>query len=113
MAATKSSGMNTDVQLRRNEETLTTLQHQPRLASLLAENVGDSESGLDVGDSESGLNVRDSESGFKHLQTDSTPRYEAEKAFIPDMFVSFVSQKPRLNVHYEVMKLESEVWLRQ
>ena len=95
MAATKSSGMNTDVQLGRNEESLTTLQHQPRPASLLAEN------------------VRDSESGFKHLQTDSTPRYEAEKAFIPDMFVSFVSQKARLNVHYEVMKLESEVWLRQ
>ena len=73
--------MNTDVQLGPNEETLTALQHQPRLASLSAEN------------------VRDSESGVKHLQTGSPPRCGAEKAFIPDMFVSFVSQKPRLNVH--------------
>lgn len=95
MAATKSSGMDTAVQLGLNEEILPAVQHRLRIASLLAEN------------------VRDSELGLKQLLTGSTRPCEAEKAFIPDMFVSFVSQKPRLNVHYEVVKLESEAWLRQ
>lgn len=95
MAATMSLGMDTVVPFGRNEETPTTSQHLHHFASILAEN------------------VRAMESGLKHLQNGSTPRREAEKVFIPDMFVSFVSQKPKLNVHYEGMKLESEAWLGQ
>ena len=91
MAATKSLGMDIDVQLGPNKETYAASQ----LVSLLAENVGDSEL------------------GSKHLQNGSTPRREAEKAFIPDMFISFASQKPKLNVHYEFVRRESEAWLGQ
>ena len=95
MAATKSSGVDTVIQLGRNEEALINLQHQHHFANLLA------------------ANVRASESGLKHLQNGSTPRHEAEKILLPDMFVSFVSQKPKLNVHCEGMRLESEAWLGQ
>lgn len=91
MAVTKSLGMVIDVQLGLNKETVAALQ----LVSLLAEN------------------VRDSELGSRLLQNGSNSRREAEKAFIPDMFISFASQKPKLNVHYEVMRRESEAWLGQ
>lgn len=30
---------------------------------------------------------------------------------IPDLFVSFVAQKPQLNPHYERTKAESEAWM--
>ncbi|CAF9918843.1 hypothetical protein IMSHALPRED_004435 [Imshaugia aleurites] len=79
MAATKSSGIGTDVQLEQNEETLTAVQQQLQLASLLA------------------VHVNDSESGLRDLQNVSTPRREAEKDLIPDMFVSFISQNLNLN----------------
>ena len=32
---------------------------------------------------------------------------------IPDLFVSFVSQKPIPNPYYEVIKKESEAWMKQ
>lgn len=95
MAATKSSGIGTDVQLEQNEETLTAVQQQLQLASLLA------------------VHVNDSESGLRDLQNVSTPRREAEKDLIPDMFVSFISQNLNLNVNYEVMRLESKAWRGQ
>lgn len=30
---------------------------------------------------------------------------------LPDMFVSFLAQKPRINPHYEKIKIESEAWI--
>ena len=30
---------------------------------------------------------------------------------LPDMFVSFLAQKPRVNPHYESVKNESELWI--
>ncbi len=32
---------------------------------------------------------------------------------LPDMFVSFLAQKPRVNPHYEKVKKESEVWINR
>lgn len=83
--------MDLNVQLGQNKDSFAGLQ----LMSLLAKN------------------VRDSELGLTHPQNSSTPRRKTEKAFIPDMFVSFASQKPKLNVYYEVMRRESETWLGQ
>ena len=30
---------------------------------------------------------------------------------LPDMFVSFLAQKPNLNKYYETARMESEAWL--
>ena len=38
---------------------------------------------------------------------------EMKKVVIPDLFISFVSQRPRVNPHYEVMKKESEAWMKR
>lgn len=35
----------------------------------------------------------------------------ASTVTIPDLFVSFVSQKPSINPFYEVAKSESEAWI--
>ena len=32
---------------------------------------------------------------------------------MPDMFVSFLSQKPHINPHYEKVKRESEAWIAE
>lgn len=32
---------------------------------------------------------------------------------IPDMFVSFLAQEPRINPHYERVKGESEAWIAE
>ena len=32
---------------------------------------------------------------------------------LPDMFVSFLSQKPSVNPHYEKVKRESEAWINR
>ena len=38
---------------------------------------------------------------------------ELKKVVIPDLFVSFISQRPRPNPYYEVVKKESEAWMKQ
>ncbi len=96
MTAMKSPSTHVGIELGQNEEKSASLQQQqPGLASIPAKDASDLESGLE------------------HQTTLSSPHYTVEKAFIPDMFVSFVSQKPRLNPHYEVVRLESEAWLKQ
>ena len=32
---------------------------------------------------------------------------------LPDMFVSFLAQKPRINPHYDAVKIESEAWIER
>lgn len=32
---------------------------------------------------------------------------------LPDMFVSFLAQEPKVNPHYERVKAESEAWLNK
>ena len=47
-------------------------------------------------------------------RTNQSPRQpELERVIIPDLFVSFISQKPKPNPYYEVMKKESEAWMKQ
>ena len=47
-------------------------------------------------------------------RTDQPPRQrEVKRVVIPDLFVSFVSQRPKLNPYYEVVKKESEAWMKQ
>lgn len=50
---------------------------------------------------------------LKDQPTASARPSDAEKVIIPDMFVSWASQKPSLNPHYELVKLESEASLKQ
>ena len=38
---------------------------------------------------------------------------EAEKIVIPDLFVSFVSQRPKPNPYYETVKKDSEAWMKE
>lgn len=38
---------------------------------------------------------------------------ELRSVVIPDLFVSFISQKPKPNPYYEVIKKESEAWMKQ
>lgn len=38
---------------------------------------------------------------------------EKIKITIPDMFVSFMAQKPVVNPHYEQVKAESEAWIAE
>ena len=38
---------------------------------------------------------------------------ELKRVIIPDLFVSFISQRPKLNPYYEVIKKESEAWMKQ
>ena len=46
--------------------------------------------------------------------TKKTPRQsELKKVVIPDLFVSFVAQRPNPNPYYEVIKKESEAWMKQ
>ena len=77
------------------EQSPVALQQQPCLADLPAEKVPDTESCL------------------KDRHPTSIPPREAGKAFIPDMFVSFISQKPTPNPYYEVVKPEYESWMKQ
>ncbi len=92
----ESPSMHVGFELDKNEEQSTYLQQQqPGLASVPDKDATDLKSGLE------------------HQITVSSPYYVVEKAFIPDMFVSFVSQKPKLNPHYEIVRLESEAWLKQ
>ena len=47
-------------------------------------------------------------------RTDQFPRKpEVKRVIIPDLFVSFISQRPKLNPYYEVIKKESEEWMKQ
>lgn len=55
----------------------------------------------------------DSDSGLEERHTASAPPCHSDKVFIPDMFVSFVSQKPRSNPYYDIVKLKSEEWMKQ
>ena len=32
---------------------------------------------------------------------------------LPDMFASFLAQKPRVNPHYQRIKMESEKWINE
>jgi hypothetical protein len=38
---------------------------------------------------------------------------ERIEVLIPDMFQSFLKQPPRVNPHYETVKLESEKWINE
>ena len=40
-------------------------------------------------------------------------RREVKRVVIPDLFVSFISQRPKLNPYYKVVKKESEEWMKQ
>ena len=91
----QSSVMGIDVLPGINEATSTILHQQPCLTDLSAVKVGNPESVLN------------------DQHDTSIQSRDAEKVFIPDMFVSFVSQKLRLNQHYEVLKLESETWMKE
>ena len=77
------------------EQSHIALQQQPCLADLPAEKAPGTGSRL------------------KDPHSTSVPPREAEKIFIPDLFVSFVSQKPTLNPYYEVVKQEYESWMKQ
>ena len=47
-------------------------------------------------------------------RTDQSSRKpELKRVIIPDLFVSFISQRPKLNPYYEVIKKESEEWMKQ
>ena len=46
--------------------------------------------------------------------TEHLPRQtELKTVVIPDLFVSFVAQRPKPNPYYEVIKKESEAWMKQ
>ena len=50
----------------------------------------------------------------KICHTDQPPRQsELKSVIIPDLFVLFVSQRPKPNPYYEVIKKESEAWMKQ
>ena len=53
------------------------------------------------------------ETGSEEQHASSPPPVDAEKVILPDLFVSFLSQKTRLNPNYELVKLESEAWMKQ
>ena len=38
---------------------------------------------------------------------------EITKVVLPDLFVSFVSQKPKINPYYELVKQESLAWMKK
>ena len=84
--------------------SLVSLQ-SPRIAAM--KNLG-MDADVQLGQSERA--DRDLGSDSEHQNSHPDWHYERE-IFIPDMFVSFASQKPRQNLHYEVIKRESEAWL--
>lgn len=50
------------------------------------------------------------------LQAQSEEQYDLEiddHVTIPDMFVSFLAQKPQINPHYDRVKGESEAWIAE
>lgn len=53
------------------------------------------------------------------LSKQDTPKHEQDApqiripVLLPDMFVSFLAQKPRVNFHYEKVKKESEAWINK
>ena len=50
----------------------------------------------------------------ENCRTEQSPRQpELKRVIIPDLFVSFISQRPKLNPYYEVIKKESEAWMKQ
>ena len=50
----------------------------------------------------------------ENCRTDQSSRQpELKRVIIPDLFVSFISQRPKLNPYYEVIKKESEAWMKQ
>lgn len=52
--------------------------------------------------------------GLEMCRTDQPPRErEVKTVVIPDLFVSFISQRPKPNPYYEVIKKESEAWMKQ
>ena len=54
-----------------------------------------------------------------HLPNQDTPKHEQNApqvripVLLPDMFVSFLAQNPRVNPHYEKVKEESEAWINK
>lgn len=46
-------------------------------------------------------------------QDQALQQHEPKWVKIPDLFVSFVSQRPKLNPYYEVTKKDSEGWMKQ
>ena len=44
--------------------------------------------------------------------TQDAPRAEIP-VILPDMFVSFLAQKPKVNPHYEKVRMESEAWINE
>lgn len=52
--------------------------------------------------------------GLEMCRTDQRSReHEVKTVVIPDLFVSFISQRPKPNPYYEVIKKESEAWMKQ
>ena len=54
-----------------------------------------------------------------HSMTQDTPKHEQNAppvripVLLPDMFVSFMARKPRVNPHYEKVREESEAWINR
>lgn len=47
------------------------------------------------------------------LETTKFADQEKMPVLLPDMFVSFLAQKPRVNPHYATIKAESEAWMER
>ena len=47
------------------------------------------------------------------METTSFADQETMPVLLPDMFVSFLAQKPRVNPHYATIKAESEAWMER
>ena len=47
------------------------------------------------------------------LETTKYADQEMMPVLLPDMFVSFLAQKPRVNPHYATIKTESEAWMER
>lgn len=55
-----------------------------------------------------------------HVQIEATHNWDGQKdgqreipVILPDLFVSFLSRKPQLNPHYEIVRAESEAWISE
>ena len=93
MATTQTLGLGIDILSDQNEENSFATEKQSGFPSAAAETV---------------LNP---EPHLEDLHISAPQLSSTEKAFIPDMFVSWTSRIPKLNPHYEDVKLESAAWM--
>ena len=95
METAKTSGININILSDQNEENSIAMEKRSGFLGATAKNVLDP-----------GPRWED--------QPISAPRFsDTETAFIPDMFVSFASRKPKENPNYEGTRLESAAWMKE